>query len=76
MRWLVIHLPHLLPPAMAFVFLARLGIWAADQPPQQLEDEEVERPRRPSRGAPRPRRARPRGAGRCDGGWRSPACWR
>jgi hypothetical protein len=42
MRWLVIHLPHLLPPALAFVFLARLGIWAADQPPQQLEDDEAD----------------------------------
>jgi hypothetical protein len=42
MRWLLIHLPHLLPPALAFVFLARLGMWAADQPPQHYEDEEAD----------------------------------
>jgi hypothetical protein len=42
MRWLLIHLPHLLPPALAFLFLARLGMWAADQPPQHFEDEEAD----------------------------------
>ena len=39
--WVLIHLPHLLPPVMAFGFLTRLGLWAADQPPQQYGDEEV-----------------------------------
>lgn len=41
MRWVLVHLPHLLPPVLAFGFLARLGLWAADQPPQQYSDEEV-----------------------------------
>ncbi len=39
--WVLIHLPHLLPPLLAFGFLTRLGLWAADQPPQQYDDEEV-----------------------------------
>lgn len=39
--WILIHLPHLLPPVIAFGFLTRLGIWAADQPPQHYGDEEV-----------------------------------
>jgi hypothetical protein len=42
MRWVLLHLPHLLPPALGFMFLGKLGFWAAEQPPQQLEDEEVE----------------------------------
>jgi len=41
MRWILVHLPHLLPPFLAFGFLARVGVWAADQPPQQYTDEEV-----------------------------------
>jgi hypothetical protein len=39
--WVLIHLPHLLPPLLAFGFLTRLGLWAADQPPQQYGDDEV-----------------------------------
>ena len=39
--WILIHLPHLLPPLLAFGFLMRLGLWAADQPPQQYDDDEV-----------------------------------
>jgi hypothetical protein len=39
--WVLIHLPHLMPPVLAFGFLTRLGLWAADQPPQQYGDEEV-----------------------------------
>ncbi len=39
--WILIHLPHLLPPLLAFGFLTRLGLWAADQPPQQYDDDEV-----------------------------------
>jgi hypothetical protein len=42
LTWVLLHLPHLLPPALAFVFLARVGVWAADQPPQQFEDEEAD----------------------------------
>src|SRR5262245_43753734 len=41
MRWVLIHLPHLLPPLLAFGFLARLGAWAADPPPQHYEDHEI-----------------------------------
>lgn len=39
--WVLIHLPHLLPPLLAFGFLTRLGLWAANQPPQQYGDDEV-----------------------------------
>ncbi len=39
--WVLIHLPHLMPPVLAFGFLTRLGFWAADQPPQQYGDDEV-----------------------------------
>ncbi len=42
MRWFFIHLPHLLPPALGFMFLIKVGFWAADQPPQHYEDDEVE----------------------------------
>ncbi len=41
-KWILIHLPHLLPPAIAFAFLGRLAVWAADQPPQHFSDEQVE----------------------------------
>jgi hypothetical protein len=41
-RWVLIHLPHLLPPVIAFGLLIRLGTWAADQPPQHYSDEEVQ----------------------------------
>jgi hypothetical protein len=40
--WILVHLPHLLPPVLAFAFLIRLGLWAADQPPQHFDDEQVE----------------------------------
>ena len=40
--WILVHLPHLLPPTLAFIFLFRLGLWAADQPPQHFDDEQVE----------------------------------
>ncbi len=41
-RWILVHLPHLLPPIIAFAFLIRLGMWASDQPPQQYDDEQTE----------------------------------
>jgi hypothetical protein len=41
-RWAVIHLPHIVPPLIAFAFLARLAVWAAAQPPSHFTDEEVE----------------------------------
>jgi len=41
MRWVVIHLPHIVPPLIAFAFLARLAVWAAAQPPSHFNDEEV-----------------------------------
>jgi hypothetical protein len=41
LNWVIVHLPHLLPPVIAFAFLARLGLWAADQPPQHFSDEAV-----------------------------------
>jgi hypothetical protein len=40
--WLLIHLPHLMPPVLAFGFLARIGVWAAGQPPQHYSDAEVD----------------------------------
>jgi hypothetical protein len=41
-RWVAIHLPHIVPPIIAFLFLARLAVWAAAQPPSHYSDEEVE----------------------------------
>lgn len=41
-RWAVIHLPHIVPPLIAFAFLARLALWAAAQPPSHFTDEEIE----------------------------------
>ncbi|MGI9186185.1 MAG: hypothetical protein ACR2J9_01465 [Gaiellales bacterium] len=40
--WVLTHLPHLLPPVIAFIFLARLAMWAAQQPPSHYTDEQVE----------------------------------
>ncbi len=56
--WVLIHLPHLMPPVLAFGFLTRLGLWAADQPPQQYGDDEVEQ-WRAERDALRAERQRP-----------------
>ena len=39
--WVLTHLPHLLPPVVAFVFLARLAVWASKQPPSHFTDDEV-----------------------------------
>ncbi len=39
--WLVTHLPHLAPPIVAFLAMAKMGLWAAEQPPSQFTDEEV-----------------------------------
>ncbi len=41
-RWIAIHLPHLVPPIIAFALLARLAVWAAAQPPSHYTDDEVE----------------------------------
>jgi hypothetical protein len=41
-RWIAIHLPHIVPPLIAFAFLARLAVWAAAQPPSHYTDDEVE----------------------------------
>ena len=40
--WVLTHLPHLLPPVVAVVFLARLAMWAAQQPPSHYTDEQVD----------------------------------
>ena len=40
--WVLVHLPHLLPPIVALVFLARLAVWASRQPPSHYTDEQVE----------------------------------
>ena len=42
MRWVAVHLPHIVPPLIAFLFLARLAVWAAAQPPSHYSDEEIE----------------------------------
>ena len=39
--WVLTHLPHLLPPVVALVFLARLALWASRQPPSHFTDAEV-----------------------------------
>jgi hypothetical protein len=61
MQWVFVHLPHLLPPIIAFGFLIKLGVWAADQPPQHYSDEEVAewRASRELQKADRRRRVRP-----------------
>ncbi|MGA0122192.1 MAG: hypothetical protein ACO3KD_04195 [Gaiellales bacterium] len=41
-RWIAIHLPHIVPPLIAFAFLARMAVWAAAQPPSHYTDEQVE----------------------------------
>lgn len=41
-RWIAIHLPHIVPPLIAFAFLARLAVWAAAQPPSHFTDDEVD----------------------------------
>lgn len=41
MLWVAIHLPHIVPPLLAFFFLARLAFWAASQPPSHYTDEEI-----------------------------------
>ena len=40
--WVLTHLPHLLPPIVAFIFLGRLAVWASKQPPSHYTDEQVE----------------------------------
>lgn len=40
-RWIAVHLPHLVPPIIALIFLARMAVWAAAQPPSHFTDEEV-----------------------------------
>jgi hypothetical protein len=40
-RFVVLHIPHIIPVIIAFAFLARLGMIVADQPPAQLSDEEI-----------------------------------
>ncbi len=42
MLWVAIHLPHIVPPLIAFFFLARLAVWAAAQPPSHYTDEQVD----------------------------------
>lgn len=42
MRWVALHIPHLVSPLIAFFVLARLAFWAAAQPPSHFTDEEVE----------------------------------
>ncbi len=41
MQWVAVHLPHLVPPLIAFFFLGRMALWAAAQPPSHYTDEEV-----------------------------------
>ena len=40
--WVLTHIPHLLPPIVAFVFLARLAVWASRQPPSHYTDAQIE----------------------------------
>lgn len=42
MVWVLTHLPHIVPPILAFIFLARLAFWAAAQPPSHYTDEQVD----------------------------------
>ncbi len=40
-RWIAVHLPHIVPPIIALVFLARMAVWAAAQPPSHFTDDEI-----------------------------------
>lgn len=57
-RWIAVHLPHLVPPIIALIFLARMAVWAAAQPPSHFTDEEVQEWNR-ARADERLRRNRP-----------------
>ena len=57
-RWIAVHLPHIVPPIIALVFLARMAVWAAAQPPSHFTDDEVEEWNR-AREDERLRRSRP-----------------
>lgn len=41
-QWVAVHIPHLVPPILAFIFLGRMAVWAAAQPPSHYDDEQVE----------------------------------
>lgn len=57
-RWIAVHLPHIVPPIIALIFLARMAVWAAAQPPSHFTDDEVDEWNR-VREAERGRRNRP-----------------
>src|SRR3954469_18266533 len=42
MRFIVLHIPHIVPVLIAFAFLGRLAVVVAEQPPAQLSDEEID----------------------------------
>src|SRR3954447_5735474 len=41
MRFVLLHIPHLIPVVIAFAFLGRLASVVADAPPAQLSDDEI-----------------------------------
>jgi len=40
-RWILVHIPHIVPALVAFGVLLRLGLVMADTPPAQLSDDEI-----------------------------------
>jgi hypothetical protein len=40
-RFVVLHIPHIIPVVIAFAFLARLGVILGDQPPAELSEQEL-----------------------------------
>jgi hypothetical protein len=40
-RFVILHIPHIIPVVIAFVFLARLGRIVAEQPPAELSEQEL-----------------------------------
>ena len=57
-RFIVLHIPHIVPVLVAFAFLGRLAIAVADQPPVHLDESAVDEWRSARAERPRARRVR------------------
>jgi hypothetical protein len=57
-RFIVLHIPHIVPVLVAFAFLGRLALVVADQPPVHLDESAVDAWRRSRADRARARRVR------------------
>jgi hypothetical protein len=57
-RFIVLHIPHIVPVLVAFAFLGRLALVVADQPPVHLDESAVDAWRRARADRARARRVR------------------